>query len=138
MNGRIVTFSNLYPSAAMPMHGLFVQERVRRVAAATGFEHKPEGLCIDELCIPLPGDGSWLREIDGANYLNLSAFAAHLDQVLLHEGNAWSLGRAPLARGKGLGAGLAPDFALRDRQGETVRLSDLRGKKILLLTWASW
>lgn len=28
---RIITFSNLYPSAAMPRHGTFVQERMQRV-----------------------------------------------------------------------------------------------------------
>ena len=34
--GRIVTFTNLFPSAALPHHGLFVAERMRRVVAATG------------------------------------------------------------------------------------------------------
>ncbi|MGE0141756.1 MAG: glycosyltransferase [Planctomycetota bacterium] len=34
-HGRIVTFTNLFPSAAMPRHGLFVRERMRRVVAAT-------------------------------------------------------------------------------------------------------
>jgi glycosyltransferase involved in cell wall biosynthesis len=34
--GRIVTFTNLFPSAAMPRHGLFVRERMGRVVAATG------------------------------------------------------------------------------------------------------
>ena len=28
--------------------------------------------------------------------------------------------------------------ALEDREGKTVRLQDFRGKKVLLLTWASW
>ena len=34
MTARVVTFSNLFPSAAIPTHGLFVYERMRRVAAA--------------------------------------------------------------------------------------------------------
>jgi teichuronic acid biosynthesis glycosyltransferase TuaC len=33
---RIVTFTNLFPSSAMPTHGLFVEERMRRVAADSG------------------------------------------------------------------------------------------------------
>lgn len=33
---------------------------------------------------------------------------------------------------------LAPDFALQDSQGQTVRLSDLRGKPVLVNLWASW
>jgi len=34
---RIVTFTNLFPSSVMPTHGLFVLDRMRRVALATGF-----------------------------------------------------------------------------------------------------
>lgn len=33
---RIVTFTNLFPSSVMPTHGLFIAERMRRVAAASG------------------------------------------------------------------------------------------------------
>lgn len=33
---------------------------------------------------------------------------------------------------------LAPDFALKDADGKTVRLSDYRGKVILLDFWATW
>lgn len=34
---RIVTFTGLFPSSAMPTHGLFVLDRMRRVAADGGF-----------------------------------------------------------------------------------------------------
>lgn len=34
--------------------------------------------------------------------------------------------------------GLAPDFAMTDRDGNKVKLSDFRGKPVILNFWASW
>lgn len=31
-----------------------------------------------------------------------------------------------------------PDFELRSLSGETVRLSDYRGKRLVIFFWASW
>lgn len=33
---------------------------------------------------------------------------------------------------------LAPDFALKTPEGETIRLSDLRGQPVLVNLWATW
>jgi peroxiredoxin len=33
---------------------------------------------------------------------------------------------------------MAPDFRLPDAKAELHSLSDFRGKKVLLVTWASW
>ncbi|KON88616.1 alkyl hydroperoxide reductase [Sporosarcina globispora] len=39
----------------------------------------------------------------------------------------------------GLGIGLkAPDFELNNLQGETIKLSDFKGKKVMLNFWATW
>jgi cytochrome c-type biogenesis protein len=32
----------------------------------------------------------------------------------------------------------APDFTLPDANGKMHSLSDFKGKKVLLVTWASW
>ena len=105
-----------------------------------GFTLKPSGLCADALCIPLPKDAGWTREHEGIDYVDVSRVAAHLDQALTSDadGAVWSVGGVPRLQRSPLTAGKAPDFALEDREGNTVRLSDFRGKKVLLLTWASW
>ncbi|MEC8653697.1 MAG: glycosyltransferase [Planctomycetota bacterium] len=38
MKPHVITFTNLFPSQVMPQHGLFVRERMRRVAMAGGFQ----------------------------------------------------------------------------------------------------
>jgi peroxiredoxin len=37
-----------------------------------------------------------------------------------------------------LNSRVAPDVTVPDRRGRPVHLSDFRGKKVLLVTWASW
>lgn len=108
-------------------------------AAATGFELKPEGLCQAAICIPLPADGSWVREENEQLQLDLGAFADHLGRALVLDPalDLWSLSDAASGQGVADALGMAPDFALPDLDGETVRLSDFRGKKVLILTWAS-
>jgi len=48
---------------------------------------------------------------------------------------AWGLKQA--ATGP-LEAGMAPDFTLNTFEGETIRLSDLRGQVVVINIWASW
>jgi peroxiredoxin len=108
----------------------------------SGFVLKPEGLCREELCLPLRQDedsASFARR-DGQKWLNLTELARKAKQEYVRDAHAdvWSFGEFPLTRAGFLRSALAPDFALEDRQGKTVRLSDFRGKKVLLVTWASW
>jgi peroxiredoxin len=110
------------------------------VLAITGFEMKPQGLCAGEVCIPIPAGANWVLERDGATYFNVTAFAQKVDQVFAcdPEQKVWSFTAVPRAQTAPLVAGEAPGFALPDRTGKIVHLSDFRGKKVLLLTWASW
>jgi hypothetical protein len=98
------------------------------------FEVKPQGACRDDICIPIPSD--MLR---GGNF-NLTAFAKKVGQTVVvdNDESVWSFGEIPLLRGGFLNSRVAPDFAVPDRRGRTVRLSDFKGKKVLLVTWASW
>lgn len=107
-----------------------------------GFVLKPEGACLDDICIPVRQDEDSPLVItrDGKKWVNVSELARRIQQAFVFDADTavWSFGEIPATRRSFLGQGMAPDFALTDRQGKTVRLSDFRGKKVLIITWASW
>lgn len=115
---------------------------VDELTKINGLVLKPEGVCLGELCIPLnPKSTSELViEHAGERYINLSGLARQLHQTVIADVDArvWSFGAIPPIEQARIQQASAPDFALSNREGKTVRLSDFRGQKVLLLTWASW
>jgi len=105
--------------------------------SVTGWRLKAEGLCREEACVPLPGDGSW---VDGAGRIDLAAFAARFDRPLAHdaEHSVWAFGDPVSDRGQQLESLQAPDFTLADLDGRLHTLSSLRGKKVFLMAWGSY
>jgi hypothetical protein len=99
-----------------------------------GFELKPQGACRADICIPVP------RAMTRGAYFNLTAFAQRVGQRMIADpvARVWSFGEIPVVRGSFLEGRIAPDFVVPDRGGRPVRLSQFRGKKVLLVTWASW
>ena len=107
------------------------------VARATGWQWKPEGLCRDEACVPMPrGEASPVR----GDRLDLAAAWRHMGHPVVRDaaGETWVLGAGAAHRSRVLSSLDAPDFELPDLDGRTRRLSDFRGSKVLLATWASW
>ena len=106
--------------------------------ATTGWEAKPEGLCQGDVCVPLPAGRE--RELLDGSRINLAALWRHLGRPALHSarGDVWVLGESAQQRAAALASLEAPDFTLPDVTGSMHRLSDYRGKKVLLVTWASW
>src|SRR5690348_10048451 len=98
----------------------------------TGWEIKPQGACKDEICIPLSSPVTTSDDL-----VDLRKLAKKLNMPLIHDKAAglWCLG--PEAGGKALTSSTAPDFELPDLQGKPFRLCSLRGKKVLLVVWAS-
>jgi len=98
------------------------------------FEIKPQGACRADVCIPID------KGMTRGSFFNLTAFARKVGQpvVVDRDARVWSFGEIPLVRGQFLESRLAPDFAVPDRTGRVVHLSDFRGKKVLVITWASW
>jgi hypothetical protein len=105
---------------------------------ATGWMAKPEGLCRGEVCVPLPA-GREREFVDGGR-INLAALWRHLGRpaVRSDRGHAWVLSEGAGERKAALASLEAPDFSLPDPFGRMHRLSDYRGKKVFLVTWASW
>jgi hypothetical protein len=106
--------------------------------AATGWELKPQGFCLDERCIPIPRGRE--AEFRSGDLFDLAALARQTEQPLVRDDRhaVWSLGEAPAAIGGRLRSLEAPDFTLPDLDDKLHSLSDYRGKKVLLMSWASW
>jgi hypothetical protein len=108
--------------------------RTRDLPRVNGFELKPQGACRGDVCILIP------TNIARGDYFNLTAFADKVGQAVVAEPGArvWSFGRIP-ALGGGLSSSrVAPDFEVPDRLGRPVHLAGFRGRKALVVTWASW
>jgi hypothetical protein len=139
MAATIVYDGRAYESESATAAGddLFIS--LADLAAATGWERKPQGLCLGDLCVPIPpGREDEFVAADGR--FNLAEFARYRAQPVVHDdtARAWLFGESAVARGTALRSIEAPDFALSDLDGRIHKLSDYRGKKVLLLSWASW
>lgn len=96
----------------------------------TGWQSKPEGLCRGERCVPF-------HSAD-AKAVELAAAAEALAMPLVHDAahGLWAFGAE--AGGRALSSAVAPEVELPDFRGASFRLSSLRGRKVLLVAWASW
>ena len=104
------------------------------VNAVTGWTLKPEGMCRDDVCVPLPPSAMIAGRVDVATFWRILGAPAVGDA----KGEVWSLSSAAEERNLALGGLMAPDFTLPDLAGSPHTLSTLRGKKVFLSTWASW
>ena len=106
--------------------------------AATGWTLKPEGFCMGEVCVPVPPTHS--TDFVKGDDINVAALWKHLGAPVVHDAarETWVLGASAEARSSRLQSLEAPDFTLPDLDGKTHSLAEQRGKKVLLVSWASW
>jgi hypothetical protein len=99
-----------------------------------GWAVKPEGACRGDVCVPLPAEA----RLDG-DRLRIDVVAERLGAPVVHddERGVWSVGPATVG-GRAIATAEAPELELPDLDGNVFRLSSLRGKKVLLVAWASW
>lgn len=107
---------------------------VDEFAEGTGWTVKPEGACRGDICVPLPTEA----RVDGGR-VDVAVAAGRLGMPLLHDEahGLWSLGPASVT-GRALATAEAPALTLPDLDGNPFDLASLRGRKVLLVAWASW
>ncbi len=108
------------------------------VEPATGWSLKPEGFCKDDICVPVPAgrEAAFSRD----DQVNVAAFWGLMNKpaVSSDSGDVRFLGEGAESRNDALLNLEAPDFTLPDLDGNMHSLTDFRGKRVLLATWASW
>ena len=120
-----------HPDSALWIRGVDLER-------ATGWTLKPEGLCREDVCVMVaPSDRE--RLVDG-DVVCASGLWETLGRPVLHDDarSTWMLGEAAADRRRELESLEAPDFTLPDINGDLHSLSDFRGRKVFLATWASW
>jgi hypothetical protein len=100
----------------------------------TGWEIKPDGACQNDVCVPLP---SLERDTEGR--FDVTVVAERLGMPLAHDAahGLWALGPRSGDR-RVLDRARVPDLVLRDFDGDAFDLAGLRGRKVVLIAWASW
>ena len=135
-----MTFTLIDETRAVSVNAKVVPDGVRlapsAVRDALGWELKTEGLCKDERCVPVPPATRLVRQ----GGIDLATLAALLDRPLALDvtERVACLGTPADERARRLQSLDAPEFTLPDLAGQPRALADFRGKKILLVAFASW
>ena len=105
---------------------------------ATGWSARKEGLCRGDVCVPIPPGRE--RDFVRDGQVDVAAAWRHLGKPVVHseDGSVWVLGEAAAERASARQSLEAPNFTLPDRSGRMHSLSSYRGKKVMLVSWASW
>jgi hypothetical protein len=108
----------------------------------TAWELKPEGVCRGETCVPLSPSQKLavLGDEKTPSWFNFSEFARLIEEPVAIdlEERVWYFGPPGWERKSRSAGNVAPDFTAPDLAGHQHSLRELRGKKMLLLFWASW
>jgi hypothetical protein len=101
---------------------------IEKLTQLTGLELKPEGICFD----------AFVQQ--DKRLFNITAFARLMGYPIVHNSHqdVWVIGEGAVSQGQIPSTLYAPDFTLPDLSGKTFSLSSFLGKKVLLVSWASW
>jgi len=134
------TFTLIDDGHARELQATLEAGRVRlpeaEVELALGWHLGAEGLCQGDTCIPVRNSASLATDAG----LDLEELARLLGRPLALDAGAGAAALAESAtdRTRALSSLEAPDFTLPDLAGTPHTLSEHRGKKVLLVAYASW
>ncbi|QOR66902.1 hypothetical protein IM538_01615 [Cytobacillus suaedae] len=113
---------------------------MNKLSEYTGLELKPDGICIEDTCIPLTKLQEKEIILHEENLFNISAFSRMMGEPIVHDSeyDVYVIGDGGSNQQKNGTTLSAPDFTLPDFKGVKHTLSSYLGKKILLVSWASW
>ena len=103
---------------------------------ATGWTLKVEGLCKDEICVPVRNSAALSDgvSIDVAEFARVTGRKTVIDSAR----NVVAMGEQASNRAASMATLDAPNFTLPDINGKPVSLSDFDKRKKLILAWSSW
>lgn len=86
------------------------------------------------MCVPLPTES-----VDADGRVDVTAVAQRLGMPIVHDDEVglYALGPASMS-GHALTTAVAPELELPDVNGTTFRLSSLRGRKVVIVSWAPY
>jgi hypothetical protein len=142
-NVRIVIYDGVATEvSAAPESSSDLWITTNDLTRATRFVIKPQGVCRDELCFPLPKSrkAEFVSKKGAVTWFNLSEFARLIKQPLVtdQKNGVWYFGARANEQDGYLASLEAPNFTLPDLNNKLHSLAEFRGKKVLLVTWASW
>jgi hypothetical protein len=96
----------------------------------TGWLLKAEGACRAGVCVPVPRQ---------EKTVDLRVVAERLGMALVYDERhaLWALGPSTVS-GRALESAELPDLTLPDLDGRPFPFGSLRGRKVVLVAWASW
>jgi hypothetical protein len=105
-------------------------------ARATGWTLKAEGLCKDEICVPVRDTSA----LSSGEAIDVAEFARVTGRNMVVDAsrNVMAMGEQAAHRAAAMATLDAPNFTLPDINGNLVSLSDFANRKKLILAWSSW
>jgi hypothetical protein len=101
---------------------------------ATGWALEPEGACLGDVCVALPP-----LDPDADGRIDARVVADRLGMPVAHDEShgLWALGPRSGER-RVLDDARMPDLVVEDFDGKPFDFASLRGRRVVLVAWASW